>query len=568
MHNETIYISPSLNKHDTSEIITNLKNDFDIKIGTSTDDDSESIFVTYITDTYDDCKKLKFCKIILLLANPDELKKLNSCSITSISVNEIVDYLKLKNYHLGLTYCTVSSINIYELHKMLRSWTIKHGIPEKVDYLYQTVGDQLFNNTTCVLRNVVDIGSIKYIVNKDELYHCMQQTYHDYLLFMPETTRLDDLIKIKPNEVYIVRPVGPEANDKKGIVKITDTEQLEREKKIIKIHKQWKWIASRYITNPLTIQGRKCHFRCYLMVSSINKFYKFQIYQIFLAKDKYQATNYYDNSIHDTNLLWAQYPRDFNDPKIRDGVDFIMEKIIGAVSKPIMSLVTDKYAYQILAIDIMFDDDYHPWLIKISPNVNYLNDKDFEKAFLSWEYNTIIKQIFTKIKLVAMEQITNKQIDELLEITQNRDIMENIARGELWNRNKILEIVSESKADANIQITNRKYFNWVVCLKYGIQKVVGYVGLRPMSQQKNLNIGPKDLQIRIFTYPSQGYGTAIIKELIKFIETTPFNLWATIHVDNKISINFFQNLGWKKIGLIKLGGIDNVVMMYEKKLII
>jgi len=227
--------------------------------------------------------------------------------------------------------------------------------------------------------------------------------------------------------------------------------------------------------------------------------------------------------------------------------------------KKLVSLIVSKsvsgakYAYQIFEVNFDIEKKLQLSSLKI-----ILNDSQ-----LSWEYYSAIRPIFSKIRLVTFENTTDRQIDELLQLTTNHTIMENIGRGELWDRIRIQNLIKDSKQDANILIEKRSYFNWLVCLKFGQHRVVGFVSLRPMTKYlTSISIGKSDLQIRIFTYPSQGYGTNIIKAITKFIKKTPFTLWAIIHEDNQISINFFKKNGWTPMGKIKISGVDNIVFKY------
>ena len=576
-----IYISPSVKADDANIILNKLKNKYI--------NNNKKI---YITNTYDDCNKSKnkYDKIILI-ADKEKINKLEYCSITG-DVRDIIDYLTLDNFNLGLTYLFDgnSGMRKLELHKKLSSWDIKYGTPNYVDYLHiEPSEDGKYNknlyNVNCILRNTVDINTINDIVNKENLYNTMEKEYNDYLTFMPETIKLDKLENIKDGEVLIIKPVGAGAHSGIGISIVTNDKELRKAKEYAKQNSKWKWIASKYIKNPLLFNGLKFHFRCYLMVTSIGQFYKFNQYKIITAKDKYKAADFANKNIHDshasTTLKLYTYPKDISNKIIQIEVEKIMDRVINVMKiKKISGYSESKYGYDILGLDILFDDTYHAWLIEVNAKIghsviNYTDDyKNFEKDYLNWEYNSIIKPTFSKIKLVPLEKINDKMIDELLILTTNNEIMSNIGLGELWNRDKILKIVGESKQDSLISDNERKYFNWVTILKYGTNKVVGYVGLRPMFKidkidkidktDKDLTIGPKDLQLRIFTYPSQGYGTNIINKIIKFINKTNYKLWATVHTDNVVSISFFKKLGWKYMGDTKISNSMNSLFLYKK----
>jgi len=114
------------------------------------------------------------------------------------------------------------------------------------------------------------------ILNKKKLYFTMKKYFpNDYLSFMPKTYDLNDFNKINNNEIYIIRPIGQGAYQGNGIMLVSNNKELIKAKKIAKKEKKWDWIISKYIKNPLLFNNKKCHFRCYLLITTFNKFFKF-----------------------------------------------------------------------------------------------------------------------------------------------------------------------------------------------------------------------------------------------------------------------------------------------------
>lgn len=581
---KNIYLGKNISQYDRSSLEKGLGDYYNVQTIAdeifSTED--TKMRGTYITNSFDDCtkSKSKFDKIILL-ADKENQDKLECCSITCGTTAEIIDYLLMDDYHLGLTYSFDGNCGIKKLilHKKLRSWTIKYGQPTFVDYLNQGPESngklsKDLDSTKTVLRNMINISTISHITDKQKLYQTMKSEYSDFLTFMPKTTDLVLVNDIDKNKILIVKEVDSMAHGGTDISLVTNNSELQAAKDSSSKNKK-KWIASEYIINPLLFNGIKFHLCCYLMVTSLNKFYYFSEAEILVAKEKYKPSDFHNKNIHDSGGSMTRryfYPKDLDDPRIGAGISKIMERLISVLKSDkypkISTYGDDKYGYDIIGINILFDDTYNPWLLGVDTNIKYVANHSneqyelFGKSFLTWEYDTIIRPIFSKISFVPFAKINDKMIKELLYLTLNPVIMENIGRGELWDRKKLMQMLEEEKKDTS-DIASKQYFSWIVCLRYGIQKVVGYVSIRPMFKSNQWEIGPRDLQIRIFTYPSQGYGTSIMEKIVKFASNNHIKLWAIIHSDNKISISFFKKLGWKEMGVMKLGGNDNMVFKYE-----
>lgn len=568
----TIYISKSIKFADANFIIEKLKNKYKIGLGN-----------IYITNTSEDGNKAKdsFFKIILIADNSEQAARFEFCSITCEKAKDVVDYLLRPNFNSGLSYLFDGNSGMpkLDLHKKLSSWDIKYGNPSFVDYIRLEPGETGRYNKelckiNCILRNFVNLDSIIKIVNKKNLYDTMKDAYPDYLTFMPETFPLDEVQNVFEGDVFIVKPVGSGASSSKGISIVTNNQELAQAKKDAKLNQKWDWIISRYIKNPLLFNGLKFHFRCYLMVTSTNKFYKFHYYQIIPAIEKYKASDFANKNIHDSqgnNIPGSDtypneftYPYDLSDKRIQVEVERVMERIIHVLkTNPIRGYDESKYSYEILGMDILFDESYHAWLLEVNTKIGHYNFKNFAKAYLSWEFNSIVKPIFSQIELIPLEMVNEQMLEELLILTTNKEIMAHIGRGELWNREKILKMINESKQHSLINASHpRNYFNWVVRSKYGRQKIVGFVGLIPMFKGIHNEVGINDLRLRLITY-SQGYGLAILKKLKKYVDQTNYNIWILIHVDNKFPISMTKKLGAEFMGDTVIGDRVNSLFRYK-----
>jgi len=84
-----------------------------------------------------------------------------------------------------------------------------------------------------------------------------------------------------------------------------------------------------------------------------------------------------------------------------------------------------------------------------------------------------------------------------------------------------------------------------------------------MIKYKNLKIERDDLQARIITHPSQGYGYNISLFIIDYVNKLKKNLFATIHTDNILVKKLLEKLNFTYIINTLIAGIDNEIYKYN-----
>jgi hypothetical protein len=178
-----------------------------------------------------------------------------------------------------------------------------------------------------------------------------------------------------------------------------------------------------------------------------------------------------------------------------------------------------KFGYYILGLDIMLNDTFeNAYLLEINTHIGHrfntlsIEYDRFSKDYLEWEFNSVVKPIFTQIEFVPIHKINDNQLDQLLKLTMNRKLMKGIGIGDIWDKNHLLKMITDSKNEEDIDDIDKKYFDWFVIHKYSINNnlnnnyVLGYVGMRPMTKYKingkELKLEKNDTQARILTIPS------------------------------------------------------------------
>ena len=622
LNNDNIYISIYLPKDDINYITKKLKKNFyielidDIKyIDLNIYNNDNSVIITNIYK-YHNTLINKFNKIIYLPENIDPQTLLNyeNKSITCKLVYNIVNYYVENNiYKTELSYIIHGNTGMgkYYLHKKLNNWNllyINNNI-NKVDYIRQEIDYKILDNFTnvdksklelkktkninCILKNIIDINNIYEFLNKKKLYDLIQSNYTNYLSFVKETFDLNNF-KNTNDKLWIFKPIGKLATIENGIFVVSNDKEYKKIMKKIKIlekENNCKYIVCEYISNPLLFKNKKCHFRCYLLVSTFNKISLFSEYRIMSAKKKYKNSDFDNKDIHDThgNEYEDLYPNcninDFNDitedkfnkinSKIKESIDYVINLINKIDIKTFPEIM---FGYQILGVDILLNDTCEiAYILEINTHIEQrLNSLDerydlFSKNYLEWEYNTAIKPIFSQIEFVQLHKINDNQLNELLKLTTDKKLMLGIGLGEKWNKDKLLKMILDSKNEENIDAYSKKYFDWFVIHKYSIndeKSLIGYVSLRPMIKytinNKQLKIDNNDMQGRILTIPSQGYGYNIALELIKIVKKLNKRFYGVIHEDNTLSQGLLKKLGFEKLGNVSIGGINNIVFKMKE----
>lgn len=375
--------------------------------------------------------------IILVAKNLKELVHFEGIGITADSYQEAVDYIiDEKGATLsGLTYMYsgAQGMRNLPLHKYFRKSTLVGNkervfhLPYKVreaDYIRQEFLENSakwdFNlfSVKATLKNMVDSKTIQRITDKSQLYDSLGEKY------TPKTFPFNKATKIE-GRVLVVRPVGSGSHGGRGIYIATKTEDLKKAAAEYS-KKKWKGIVSEYITNPLLFEGKKCHLRCYVIVTSWGKWFVYDKAEIITAKMKYKNSDYSNKAIHDTHGAstggnyyfpddWLKYTT--NTEQEVSKISFLIkecgERLHRAIKDTIASYKEAKYGYKLLGVDLMFTDKFDPRIIEVNvqPDMSqvFANEKErpkeFQRRLLEWEYESVILPIFSQKK-----QVVNKRV--------------------------------------------------------------------------------------------------------------------------------------------------------------
>lgn len=356
-------------------------------------------------------------KILSVALDMNTAKELAHVSITCRSLLEVSDFIGTKPdpRNQGKKYIIggFSGIQKLELHKLLRG-CIFAKYDKRVDLVHQEFDvqknswDKSLWGVRCTVKNNVDGNLLKRVTEKHDLYLTMKRQYADYKTFMPASYSFEEFNHVDPGKVVIVKPVGGKAFGGAGISIATNDEELRAAKDLITSNRDWRnGVICEYIRNPLLFrtdenreEGRKFHFRTYLMCTSWGEFHTFPRCRMLTAGCDYEDGNFQDKLKHDTHVGTTEldyfFPDDYKPVEdrvvIQQGLDKIHEKIIGALNGYVKSYKESDHGYQILASDILFDAEMNPWLLEVNtqPGFNRKKDtqpfEDFQKEFLRWEF--------------------------------------------------------------------------------------------------------------------------------------------------------------------------------------
>jgi hypothetical protein len=383
----------------------------------------EVFFVAASTDQAEEAQKklsearVRNFKILSVATTFESAKELAHSSIACREFSAISEFILTPTTpefrNLTYTVAGFSGVQKFHLHKLLRGARLVKG-ERRVDLVHQEFNvqeecwDRSLWGVECKVKNNVEGRSLKMVTDKMELWRTMR-IHEDREDWMPRSWSFEDFGRLKGGEVVIVKPIGARAFGGNGISVATTEEELRRAKEVITENPDWRnGVICEYIRNPLLYQNRKFHFRSYLMATSWNKFSAFPKCRILTAGAEYKDEDYENKLIHDTHVGTTEldyfFPDDF-DPAKRDLIISGLKKINDRVSEALRGKVRayreSAFGYQILALDILFDDKYQPWLLEVNtqPGFNRKTEAPpfdlFEQELLQWEFeNGILPKIF------------------------------------------------------------------------------------------------------------------------------------------------------------------------------
>jgi hypothetical protein len=226
--------------------------------------------------------------------------------------------------------------------------------------------------------------------------------------------------------VLIIKPLGVGAGGGEGIVYVTNKEELVEFTNAIKRRKQSKdkgikdYLVSKYIRNPMLIEGKKFHLRMYFMVcmrpNHKSDWFLFDEGKIITAELPYKDADYMNKKIHDTHFKSTKKNRLFpesrelgiSDKEAKNIMQQMREVLRCAydVYKPhIASTRESKYGFEVFGCDFMVTSDLGVKLLEINARHDYgVNDtkkeapevyERFCSDFWDWIYKHAIEPTFS-----------------------------------------------------------------------------------------------------------------------------------------------------------------------------
>ena len=216
--------------------------------------------------------------------------------------------------------------------------------------------------------------------------------------------------------ILIIKPLGVGAGGGEGIEYISSKEDL---KEFISTHKKKQYLVSKYIRNPMLVDGKKFHLRMYFMVcmrpNKKSDWFMFDEGKIITAELPYKDADYKNKKIHDTHFKSTKKNRLFPDSSELGLDDKESKKIMQQmrevlrcaydVYKPHIATTTEsKYGFEVFGCDFMVTSDGSVKLLEINARHDYgVNDIDKENPeiyerfcadFWDWVYKNAIEPMF------------------------------------------------------------------------------------------------------------------------------------------------------------------------------
>jgi hypothetical protein len=226
-------------------------------------------------------------------------------------------------------------------------------------------------------------------------------------IYMPIQYDINDITKsIFDNNIWIAKPVDSFSG--KGIEVFTNYDEMLSFKKV----QTRKYIVSEYITNPLLLSEHKFHFRVPLLYYKGKSWIAKNIF-MYTAKNKYEKNDWTNKDIHDTHLKSSisgnlQFPRDIalittsNKRKtiriIKSGIYNIARAVTKTINNyDVKCWSNSKNCFEILGLDVIFDDNLNPWLLEINSDAGFrVEDRSYMINIIEGVMQTIIDPIYNK----------------------------------------------------------------------------------------------------------------------------------------------------------------------------
>jgi hypothetical protein len=330
------------------------------------------------------------------------------------------------------------------------------------------------------------------ITDKAQLYMEMKKKCPEICKkYMAESWLLSDEKRVAEyseadDGVLIIKPLGVGAGGGEGIVYVTNKEELSEFTNAVKRRKQSKekgskdYLVSKYLRNPMLIEGKKFHLRMYFMVCMRNNhksdWFLFDEGKIITAELPYKDADYMNKKIHDTHFKSTKKNRLFpesrelgiSDKEAKSILQQMREVLRCAydVYKPhIASTRESKYGFEVFGCDFMVTSDVSVKLLEINARHDYgVNDikkeapevyERFCSDFWDWIYKNAIEPVFS-VDFEDKEKYESEH-DRILSI---------IERGfpfvsRFWTKDDVqsaFELIKNKVADASIATLKKENY--------------------------------------------------------------------------------------------------------------
>jgi len=298
---------------------------------------------------------------------------------------------------------------------------------------FQAIGHSAYNPKffaqRASLKNLLD--NHRMVTEKTQLFYAIKNHSPAGVKYIPYTillSQLGDHHKLfENNKTYVLKKnKGRQAgiklvNSQEGLNAAIKELNLSTNKK----HKDEDGILSEYISNPLTIDGKKFHIRVYFIVYirwGITYCAPFDQYRIYTAATQYKKDDFLDKNIHisgvgdkTTKRYYYEDVKPFiNEATMKEFEECLRQVCNGMIVSGMKPFSEADSAYHTFGADILLTDDNKAYLLEINrrPGFTQLGEKegwdeynkDFSYKYFSFIMDYIILPYFglaKHIKLVA-----------------------------------------------------------------------------------------------------------------------------------------------------------------------
>lgn len=249
--------------------------------------------------------------------------------------------------------------------------------------------DKIYDHISCNVKSTVLPETKLIIGDKSTLYNMMDKKKRvKYMMEQKDVDKNQNLSEyialFDSKTTWIIKPVSGHKGDNILITKKYDDfyNHLKNKDDDLKSYTSWGskklniFVMAKYIENPLLIDGKKFHFRVFLVLSSFGKNILLLKNFMYIAKKKYIPRDYNNKSIHNIhsdNADIKPYPEYFEKHFGRE----VNKKIWGQIkdmSKELCRMTKikcyreTKNCYNVFGMDIMVDSKYNIKLLECNTN--------------------------------------------------------------------------------------------------------------------------------------------------------------------------------------------------------